>query len=121
MNPWKSHQLPMFWLQSGAKTHVKMGIATFRTVASSLPEHGEFGATRKYCARSLPRRFRRPVLRPNIERREMCGRGSRIRTCDLLVPNQTRYQTALCPDVGVIAQSVRYTLGARPATAPQRA
>src|SRR5215470_4128435 len=25
------------------------------------------------------------------------GRGSRIRTCDLLVPNQTRYQTALCP------------------------
>jgi hypothetical protein len=26
------------------------------------------------------------------------GRGSRIRTCDLLVPNQTRYQTALCPD-----------------------
>ena len=30
----------------------------------------------------------------------MCcvGRGSRIRTCDLLVPNQTRYQTALCPE-----------------------
>ena len=23
------------------------------------------------------------------------GRGDRIRTCDLLVPNQTRYQTAL--------------------------
>src|SRR5215813_6324910 len=27
----------------------------------------------------------------------LSGRGSRIRTCDLLVPNQTRYQTALCP------------------------
>src|SRR6185312_6678634 len=26
------------------------------------------------------------------------GRGSRVRTCDLLVPNQTRYQTALCPE-----------------------
>ena len=25
------------------------------------------------------------------------GRGSRIRTCDFLVPNQTRYQTALYP------------------------
>src|SRR5690242_13079419 len=28
---------------------------------------------------------------------DLDGRGSRIRTCDLLVPNQTRYQTALCP------------------------
>ena len=26
------------------------------------------------------------------------GRGSRIRTCDPLVPNQMRYQAALCPD-----------------------
>ena len=26
-----------------------------------------------------------------------CGRGDRIRTCDLLVPNQARYQTALRP------------------------
>src|SRR6478672_962401 len=29
--------------------------------------------------------------------KDLDGRGSRIRTCDLLVPNQTRYQTALCP------------------------
>ncbi len=26
------------------------------------------------------------------------GRGDRIRTCDPLVPNQMRYQTALLPD-----------------------
>ena len=26
------------------------------------------------------------------------GRGSKIRTCDPLVPNQVRYQTAPCPD-----------------------
>ncbi len=26
------------------------------------------------------------------------GRGDRIRTCGLLVPNQARYQTALRPD-----------------------
>ena len=26
------------------------------------------------------------------------GRGSKIRTCDPLVPNQMRYQTALCPE-----------------------
>ena len=28
------------------------------------------------------------------------GRGNRIRTCDPLVPNQMRYQTAPCPDPG---------------------
>ncbi len=28
----------------------------------------------------------------------MNGRGSKIRTCDPLVPNQVRYQTAPCPD-----------------------
>ncbi len=38
------------------------------------------------CA--MPRRCR--VLRN--------GRGSKIRTCDPLVPNQMRYQAALCPD-----------------------
>ena len=27
------------------------------------------------------------------------GRNSRIRTCDLLVPNETRYQAALCSEV----------------------
>ena len=26
------------------------------------------------------------------------GRGDRIRTCDILVPNQARYQTALLPE-----------------------
>ncbi len=28
----------------------------------------------------------------------MCGRGDMIRTCDPLVPNQMRYQTALRPE-----------------------
>ncbi len=40
------------------------------------------------------------------------GRGSRIRTCDLLVPNQTRYQTALCP----AGDGVRYMLRICPAS-----
>ncbi len=29
---------------------------------------------------------------------DFIGRGSKIRTCDPLVPNQVRYQTAPCPD-----------------------
>ena len=29
----------------------------------------------------------------------LSGRNSRIRTCDLLVPNETRYQAALCSDI----------------------
>ena len=29
----------------------------------------------------------------------LSGRNSRIRTCDLLVPNETRYQAALCSEV----------------------
>ena len=28
-----------------------------------------------------------------------CGRGREIRTPDLLVPNQLRYQAALCPEL----------------------
>ena len=31
---------------------------------------------------------------------ELYGRGGRIRTCDLLVPNQARYQASLRPDMG---------------------
>lgn len=33
------------------------------------------------------------------------GRGREIRTPDPLVPNQVRYQTALCPDSVVYTQS----------------
>ena len=36
-----------------------------------------------------------PTLRRTFGR---CGRGDRIRTCDLLVPNQTLYQTELRPE-----------------------
>ena len=32
----------------------------------------------------------------------LSGRNSRIRTCDLLVPNETRYQAALCSEVTAI-------------------
>ncbi len=36
------------------------------------------------------------------------GRGDRIRTCDILLPKQARYQAALHPDVkcnfGIIAE-----------------
>lgn len=28
----------------------------------------------------------------------ICGRGDRIRTCDILLPKQARYQTAPLPD-----------------------
>lgn len=35
------------------------------------------------------------------------GRGSKIRTCDPLVPNQMRYQAALCPDVVGLGLSTR--------------
>ena len=35
-----------------------------------------------------------------------CGRSSKIRTCDPLVPSQVRYQTALCP-----ANKKYYTVG----------
>ncbi len=45
----------------------------------------------------LRRLLPEPVF-PGSENGISSGRGSRIRTCDLLVPNQTRYQTALCPD-----------------------
>lgn len=33
--------------------------------------------------------------------RSLNGRGSRIRTCDPLLPKQVRYQTALCPDAAM--------------------
>ncbi len=48
-------------------------------------------------------RFRRPMLYPN-ELRAHCsackiGRGREIRTPDILLPKQARYQTALYPDM----------------------
>src|SRR5690606_23926773 len=55
--------------------------------------------------RTCNHRLRRPVLYP-VELRAPweCdrpdGRGRGIRTPDPLVPNQMRYQTALCPDPG---------------------
>ena len=32
------------------------------------------------------------------------GRGDRIRTCDILVPNQARYQAALLPEALPLAR-----------------
>ncbi len=42
------------------------------------------------------------------------GRGSKIRTCDPLVPNQVRYQAALCPDGGLKRWVNRLLLGKVP-------
>ena len=42
------------------------------------------------------------------------GRGSRIRTCDLLVPNQTRYQTALCPAGAGVRYMLRISRASKP-------
>ena len=36
------------------------------------------------------------------------GRGGEIRTRGLLVPNQTRYQAALRPDILIIAQHKKF-------------
>ena len=39
---------------------------------------------------------------------EICGRGERIRTSDLLLPKQARYQAAPHPDVLILnAPSIR--------------
>ena len=38
--------------------------------------------------------------RQKTTRKEWFGRGDRIRTCDLCVPNEARYQAALRPDMG---------------------
>src|SRR5688500_19403825 len=47
-------------------------------------------------------RFPRPMSTARARRMPAgkvdCGRGSRIRTCDPLLPKQMRYQTAPCPD-----------------------
>src|SRR5690606_19273899 len=58
--------------------------------------------------RTCNHRLRRPVLYPvelrapaNILPAPLDGRGRGIRTPDPLVPNQMRYQTALCPDPGL--------------------
>ena len=67
---------------------------------------GKIGAPGRI--RTCDRRFRRPVLYPaelrahagkNRMRRYPYGRGRGIRTPDILLPKQTRYQTALYPEV----------------------
>ena len=42
-------------------------------------------------------RLRRPLLYPTELQTHMDGRDDRIRTCDILLPKQARYQTALHP------------------------
>ena len=42
-------------------------------------------------------RLRRPLLYPAELQTHMDGRDDRIRTCDILLPKQARYQTALHP------------------------
>ena len=43
-------------------------------------------------------RLRRPLLYPTELLTQWNGRDDRIRTCDILLPKQARYQTALHPD-----------------------
>ena len=62
---------------------------------------------RRFAPASLPavesnllRRFSSaPRHKKTARRRHFYGRGDRIRTCDLLLPKQPRYQTALLPVV----------------------
>ena len=55
------------------------------------------------------------AISPRRERRwtsaEKAGRGDRIRTCDLFVPNEARYQTAPRPEAGGIWQRSPSTQG----------
>jgi hypothetical protein len=53
---------------------------------------GKGGAAERGERRRFVKQKRRREL---SEARDDDGRGDRIRTCGLLVPNQTRYQTAL--------------------------
>ena len=54
-------------------------------------------------------RLRRPLLYPTELRAHVTavnnGRGREIRTPDILLPKQARYQTALYPDVIILAQA----------------
>ena len=49
--------------------------------------------------------------------KNLSGRGSRIRTCDPLLPKQMRYQTAPCPDgtrmLNTLASGCYYKAAAR--------
>jgi hypothetical protein len=56
------------------------------------------GMTCPSTARQAPHK-RALQDRPDRWKR-MSGRGDRIRTCDILLPKQARYQTALLPDEG---------------------
>ncbi len=47
---------------------------------------------------------------------EEIGRGDRIRTCDILLPKQARYQTAPLPDLGYFFPAVVGPAGLEPAT-----
>ena len=52
------------------------------------------------------------------------GRGSKIRTCDPLLPKQVRYQAALCPDSAKTLQFLEFlaltTLSGQPAKVEQK-
>src|SRR5690606_29086109 len=64
--------------------------------------------------RTCNHRLRRPVLYP-VELRAQGGRGRGIRTPDILLPKQARYQTALYPEraraAGTIAAGLRALSG----------
>ncbi len=64
------------------------------TVSSSLQVASRYGAPGRI--RTSDRRLRRPMLYPaELQAR---GRGERIRTFDILLPKQARYQAALHPE-----------------------
>ena len=48
------------------------------------------------------------AVKSPIASKEIDGRGGRIRTCDLLVPNQARYQASLRPDTGHCISILRF-------------
>ena len=58
-----------------------------------VADGGALGRTR-----TCDPRLRRPMLYP-AELQALLGRGRGIRTPDILLPKQTRYQTALYPEV----------------------
>ncbi len=49
-------------------------------------------------SRTCDPRLRRPMLYPAELQARIIGRGRGIRTPDILLPKQARYQTALYPD-----------------------
>jgi hypothetical protein len=75
--------------------------------------NGALGRTR-----TCDPRLRRPVLYP-VELQAQIGRGRGIRTPDILLPKQARYQTALYPDKAIIKKATKPALNTKPNHMPK--